>query len=86
MDMGWIQADETRISSEVLKFFNPKNPVFKPFYLCIFCYQRKKRPHNHISMVTRSSFCYFQLLRRVSGLMIRKRGGWKLVGDLLANG
>ncbi len=48
MDMGWIKTDEIVVSSGNFKNANPKNPVFKPFYLCIICYQHKKRPYNHI--------------------------------------
>jgi hypothetical protein len=33
MDMGWIKADEIPVSSGNFKIANPKNPVFKPFYL-----------------------------------------------------
>ena len=38
MDVGWIKADEIAVSSGNFKNANPKNPVFKPFYLCIICY------------------------------------------------
>ena len=48
MDMGWIKVDEIPVSSGNFKIAHPQNPVFKPFYLCIICYQYKKRPHNHI--------------------------------------
>ena len=38
MDVGQIKADEIWVSLPNFKTSNPKNPVFKPFYLCIICY------------------------------------------------